>query len=242
MKINYFSDLHLEFGSSEAPSNDAELIVAAGDIGLGLMGLEWLQTLNKTVIYVAGNHEFYDHEHGQHVAQLRALAQGSNVHFLENDVLIVDGVRFIGCTLWTNLLLEGDLKANVLGLTLNDFKKIQYQQEVFNQQHFTQLYKDSCQWLEAMVAQPFAGKTVVVTHHAPANWSWNKAPGDLKRMAYCNDLKGLLYENPVDVWFHGHVHGISDYRIADTRVLCNPRGYVGKKLVPAFDLNCVVDI
>ena len=55
-------------------------------------------------------------------------------------------------------------------------------------------------------------------------------------------IKNFLHENEIEVWFHGHVHSPADYRIAGARILCNPRGYIGKKLVPGFDPNRVVDI
>ncbi len=59
MRINYFSDIHLEFGGLDAPDNDADIVIAAGDIGIYKQGVDWLKSLNKPVIYVAGNHEFY---------------------------------------------------------------------------------------------------------------------------------------------------------------------------------------
>ena len=71
MRINYFSDIHLEFGLLEAPDNDADIIVAAGDIGVNMQGLDWLKALNKPVIYVAGNHEFYTQEYESTLQLLR---------------------------------------------------------------------------------------------------------------------------------------------------------------------------
>ena len=59
MRINYFSDIHLEFGPAELPDTDADIIIAAGDIGIYDQGLQWLQALDKPIIYIAGNHEFY---------------------------------------------------------------------------------------------------------------------------------------------------------------------------------------
>ena len=242
MRINYFSDIHLEFGLLEAPDNDADIIVAAGDIGIGAQGLDWLKALNKPVIYVAGNHEFYTQEYQQMLQAIRKQCAGSNVHFLENDCFIFQGVRFLGCTLWADLFVEGDKKAEALGKTLNDFRKIKFDQKTFDAVDFSQLHQRSKAWLEQQLKQPFSGKTVVVTHHAPSMWSWNDAAHALKKLAYCNELKPLLHEYEIAVWFHGHIHSPADYRIAGARILCNPRGYFGKKVVPGFDQNRIVDI
>ena len=104
------------------------------------------------------------------------------------------------------------------------------------------MHHKSKAWLEQELAQSFSGKTVVVTHHAPSLWSWNDSAHALKMLAYCNDLKPVLHEYEVAAWFHGHVHSPVDYRIAGARILCNPRGYFGTKLVPGFDQNRIVEI
>ncbi len=244
MRINYFSDVHLEFGALEASDNDADIIVAAGDIGVCTQGLEWLKSLDKPVVYVAGNHEFYYHDYQETLQMLREQCQGSNVRFLENSEFLFQDVRFLGCTMWTDLFIEGDEKADTLCRTLNDFRKIRFAGRPFDSTDFTQLHRISKEWLEQELAQPFPGKTIVVTHHAPSQWSWYESPSAHRKLAYCNDfdLQPLFYEYEIDAWFHGHVHSSSDYRIAGTRILCNPRGYAGKKTVPGFELNRAVVI
>lgn len=242
MRINYFSDLHLEFGPLAAPDNNADIIVAAGDIGVGMYGLNWLKSLNKPVIYVAGNHEFYGQEYRQTLQSIREQCQGSKVYFLENDCFIFQGVRFLGCTLWTDLFVEGDENAEMLRITLNDFWQIRYADNFLDLAKFSQLHCASKAWLEQQLAQPFLGKTVVITHHAPILSSWRDSSGALKRLAYCNDLAALLHEHNIALWFHGHVHCALDYHYADSRILCNPRGYFGAKSVADFDCNKMVEI
>ncbi|MDI1231535.1 MAG: metallophosphoesterase [Methylobacter sp.] len=242
MRINYFSDVHLEFGALEAPDNDADIIVAAGDIGVSTQGIDWLKALSKPVIYVAGNHEFYTQEYRQTLRLIRKQCEGSNVRFLENDSFIFQGVRFLGCTLWADLFVEGNEKAEALGKTINDFRKIQFADKPFDALLFSHLHQSSKTWLEQELAQPFSGKTVVITHHAPSLWSWNDAAYALKKLAYCSDLKPLLHEYEIAAWFHGHIHSQVDYRIAGARILCNPRGYFGTKVVSGFDQNRIVEI
>ena len=242
MKINFFSDVHLEFGDLPAPQNDADIIIAAGDIGINKQGLDWLKTFDKPVVYVAGNHEFYTGDYHEILTMLQKESAGSQVQFLENNTFIHQNVRFLGCTLWTDLMVDGVETAEALGKSLNDFRKITYGGHAFEIDHFTKLHQRSKSWLEAELQRPFSGKTVVVTHHAPTSWSWRDSPYALKKFAYCNDLKAVLHENEVAAWFHGHVHSFSDYRIAGARILCNPRGYVGRKTVDGFDVNKIVEI
>lgn len=242
MRINYFSDVHLEFGEQNLPVTDAELVVAAGDIGIFNQGVAWLKAISKPVIYVAGNHEFYNNEYNQVIDMLRRECAGSNIHFLEKDELIFQGVRFLGCTLWTDLFVEGDEKAEAIGKSLNDFKRIRFNDVPFTQKHFSALHQQAKAWLKARLALPYPGKTVVITHHAPTEWSWIETPNALKKMAYCNDLKPLFHEYEIAAWFHGHVHNLGDYRITDARILSNTRGYVGRRAVPGFDINKVFEL
>jgi predicted phosphodiesterase len=232
----------LEFGLLDAPQNDADIIVAAGDIGVSTEGVDWLKALKKPVIYVAGNHEFYHQEYLQTINLIRRQCAGSNVHFLENDCFVYEGVRFLGCTLWSDLFVEGDKKAEALGKILNDFRRIQFGENPFDADQFNQLHQISKAWLQQQLVQPFSGKTVVVTHHAPSTWSWKESPHALKKLAYCNDMKPLLHEHDIAAWFHGHVHSRADYRISGARILCNPRGYFDTKLVSGFDRNRLVEI
>lgn len=242
MRINYFSDIHLEFGRAGKLDNSADIIIAAGDIGVYDQAIEWLISLKKPVIYVAGNHEFYGHEYHDTLRMLKEKCASTNIHFLENNTFKYKGVRFLGCSLWTDLFIEGEQTAAVLQRALNDFRKIRYADGAFNPEQYTALHKHSKAWLDKALARPFKGKTVVVSHHTPTQWSWNDSPNAVKKLAYCNDMKSFFYKHEISAWFHGHTHNISDYRIEGSRVLSNTRGYMGRKEVAAFDLNKVVDI
>lgn len=242
MRIHYFSDIHLEFGALELPRTNADVIIAAGDIGIYKQGVEWLKTLGKPVIYVAGNHEFYDNELNATLAAIRGESLGSNVHFLENEKLVLDGVRFLGCTLWADLGGEENERLEDLQRSINDFRKIRYGNEPLSSAIYRQLHRQSRDWLESELRRPFPGKTVVVTHHAPTQWSWNSSPNALKRYAYCSDLKPLLHKYEISLWIHGHTHSISDYRCAGARIQCNPRGYAGRQMVEGFEPGRFVDI
>ncbi|TPQ24622.1 metallophosphoesterase [Methylomonas koyamae] len=242
MRINYFSDVHLEFGDQALPDTDADIVVAAGDIGVFSQGVEWLKAIGKPVIYVAGNHEFYGYEYRQTLEMLREQCANTQIRFLEKGQFVFQGVRFLGCTLWSDLFVDGLDKAEALGRSLNDFRKILFGHQAFRPEQFVELHQESRLWLEQRLADPYPGRTVVVTHHAPTEWSWIDSPNVIKKIAYCNDLKPLFHEYEIAAWFHGHVHNLGDYRIADARILSNTRGYLGRKTVAGFDINKVVEI
>jgi hypothetical protein len=109
MKLHIVSDLHAGFGAFDLPETDADVLVLAGDVDVGLRGMrmarEWAR--GRPVIYVAGNHEFYGESIPRHITKLREAAAGTEVRFLENEGAVIDGVRFLGCTLWTNFDLFG---------------------------------------------------------------------------------------------------------------------------------------
>jgi len=240
--INYFSDIHLEFGKQELPENNADIVIASGDIGVGKQGVNWLKSIEKPVIYIAGNHEFYTHEYKQTLDALRNSCANSNIFFLEKNTLILDGIRFLGCTLWTDLLLAGNDMAAELGKRLNDFRNIRFKENFLNEFTFTQLHRRSNIWLEHELKNPHVGKTVVITHHAPLYLSWNERNNTLKRLAYCNNLESLFSEHDITAWFHGHVHGLNNYTTNNTRVLSNTRGYHGRKPVQGFNINQIIEL
>lgn len=113
MRIHLLSDLHFEFQRWRRVWSlgavDADVHVLAGDIGVGLEGIQWaLANFSKPVIYVLGNHEYYGQRPMMELLEkARQKTIGTNVHLLENDCVVIDGVRFLGCTLWTDFCLFG---------------------------------------------------------------------------------------------------------------------------------------
>lgn len=232
MKIQVFSDVHLEFGPCAFPHTDADLIVAAGDIGVGLQGLHWLKQARVPVVYVAGNHEFYLNDYETMLAALRRQAAGTHVQFLEQACFIYNDVRFLGCTLWTGLE-NADIAA--LYQRIADFKRIHYAGGSLLLNDYVRLHQTAKAWLEAELARPYHGLTIVVTHHAPLLQSWHRDPHSVARPVYCNPLDGLLKQHQPAIWIHGHTHARHDYLAYRSRILCNPRGYVGRALVDDFE-------
>ncbi len=130
MKIHLLSDIHLETGPYQLPHDlQCDVIVAAGDIGTGLQGVEWLKTLGKPVVYVLGNHDYWSAYENQIdmfdlIDQVRQAAANSNVHFLENESVIIGGVRFLGATLWTDFGQFNPSLITEAGNFVNDYWQI----------------------------------------------------------------------------------------------------------------------
>lgn len=240
MKIQYFSDVHLEFGQAELPVTEADVIVAAGDVGVGAGGVEWLKSSGKPTIYVAGNHEFYGGDIAGVQAEIGTAVAGSAIRFLECKSTEIGGVRFLGATLWTDFMGENARLMEALIDNMNDYHQITCDDRPLKPADLVAINHAARDWLEGELAVSHAGPTVVVTHHAPLFASWRGADNSVFKGAYCNNLSRLIIDYDIALWIHGHVHARSDYRANRVRVVCNPRGYDGYQLVDGFDPGRII--
>ncbi|WP_323120895.1 metallophosphoesterase [Burkholderia alba] len=276
MKIRVLSDLHLEGNEPEAiPYAPADLVVLAGDIHNHAEGLRWAaETFDPAVpvVYVPGNHEYYDGEFGALETAMRDTARGlDHVHYLNQAVYADPAGRFrvLGTTLWTDFALFGrdeptrtqaiDAARRVM-LDFRGLIQVDWPQPAaacngtplpgprdFTPEDSLALHAAARAWLEAELAKPFAGRTIVVTHHAPHRASLAaRYADDLVSAGFVNDL-GTLVGTPVALWVHGHTHTSFDYTARNgTRVVCNPRGYLhrrtGERENPAFAWDKVVTL
>jgi len=254
MKVQIFSDLHADVAKPRpitvAPNIDA--VVVTGDTcegaERGFIRLRRIVPMQIPIIAVLGNHEFYRRCWSEELAQARAAAPLYGVHLLENDLVTLGGVRFIGASLWTDYALFGmhNLPQAMLaaGLGLNDHKRIKWSKEPwrrFRPQEALLLHNRSRVFIETTLASPFDGATVVVTHHAPHPGSiHSRYKSDLLTAAYVSDLTAVIEVGRPDLWVHGHVHESFDYRAGATRVVCNPHGYGTENR--HFDPALVVEI
>ena len=254
MRLQVISDLHLSRGWLEPRTADsADAIVLAGDIARPEPAIAWARSLARPVLYVPGNHEFYGASLTGVVRELRRLAQGTQVHILDNDECVLDGVRFLGSTLWTDFLLfgHGDERDGAAAQAIEhmrDFQKICLDEErqiLFTPMDSAALFRRNTAWLAARLDDRWDGPTVVVTHHAPSARSIAaRFRGSLLNACFASHADGLLGGGRVRLWIHGHMHHSVDYVAEGTRVLCNPRGYAtdGRNENPEFDPCLVVDV
>jgi len=220
MKIHVMSDIHLEGVCYEPTSVEADVVVLAGDIGVGVKGVQWaMMSFDLPVVYVAGNHEYHDSAFtmDEHMLMMKQAAQGSNVVVLDNEVTVINEVRFIGATLWTG----GN---NLLYCDQNIMMDWNEDDGCLDAEKMKEIFEASCDFLKKELARPFKGKTVVVTHHAPSMQSIHEIyANNLQNECYATDVENIM--TGADVWVHGHTHNNFDYIIDNTSVVCNPRGY-----------------
>ncbi len=247
MKLHVLSDLHTEFAPFDPPETDADVLVLAGDVGVGMRGLalarEWAR--GRPVVYVAGNHEYYREAIPTLTERLAAESADSGVHFLENRAVEIGGVRFLGCTLWTDFEVFGQrvADASAAQAVMNDFRLIRMlpQYRRFSPDDARTLNLRSTRWLHEALATPFAGRTVVVTHHVPSLRSVHpRFRDDPVTAAYASDLEWMM-DGSAALWIHGHTHVCVDYEIGGTRVFANQRGYP-HDAVEGFDPARVVEV
>lgn len=262
MRAWIFSDTHLphadvriEHVFPKIPA--ADLCICAGDLieSDPVGGINWLARNIRPLmraIYVLGNHEFYNLESSMERDRKRAkmAADRWGIDLLDDDVVTIDGVLFVGTTLWSDFtVLAGDnmqkrdLAMAEASQALNDFRHIVASEspsviwtpQMARMQHFQSRF-----WLDQVLSE-HTGRRVVISHHAPHPLSI--APlfaKDLVTAGFVSDLSALIAQHKPELWLHGHTHTAFDYTVGNTRIRCNPRGYRHEN-VAGYDPGLVVD-
>ena len=229
MRIHILSDLHLEVTPFDPPETPADVVVLAGDIANGNDGIAWARAhFRVPVLYVPGNHEYYESEFGAIQQAMPGAAQGSQVRMLDCDEFISGTTRFLGCALWTDFslaspperprVIEQSRKFNP------DYRLIRMGERAFTPEDGIALCVEHKDWLARKLDETFDGDTVVITHFAPHAGSIAPAfEGHPANPGFIVPMDGLM--GKAKLWLHGHTHTAFDYNVNGTRVVCNPRGY-----------------
>lgn len=259
MRLWVWSDTHDEMQTVRRPARapeGAEVLVIAGDLNAAdevEHDLGFLYELYKLpIVFVPGNHEFYVSPERSGLdrslitdrarmgdAILRMRAAGTPVHFLDDSQVIIDGVRFLGATLWTDFAydpeeaLSGTSPADIAVQNMTFARASMQDYHLIRGLHpaaVLDMHEKSRDYLRAELAKPFDGPSVVVTHHVPHP----AAEPEFYRGAYGNCYFtssaapfGDILEsgNGPDLWIYGHTHQAVDVQLGRTRLLCNPYGY-----------------
>ena len=249
MRIQILSDLHVEFEDFRPVDVDADIVILAGDINVKGRCVDWAKeaftSFDCPVLLCAGNHDYYDGHLGKTLLKMTD-ASDECVRFFDCNEWIVSGVRFLGATGWTDYTSTGNQPLAMWDASnsMTDFKKIRCEnyrkirpEDLVARSHYTK------NWLRARLLEPFEGKTVVFTHHAPSTLSLDShsGPSDHLDAAYANRWEDLMGEG-VDLWVHGHTHRQVDYIVCGTRVITNPRGYPGESCRDGFDPGFAINV
>lgn len=240
MQIRFITDIHRESGPFLLERTEADkdrILVIAGDLTVNDYVIDALLEVApgfRAVIYVLGNHEF----EGANISnartylelQINKYSELKNVYVLNNDYAIIEGVRFIGSTYWSDFNNADWFAMHASKDKVSDFEFISIDRVKSRKFHPTdavELHTQSKRFIEEMCRIPFDGETVIVTHFAPSFKSmdliWETRLGAIKHYFASNDDNVVGYSG-AKYWLHGHIHSSKDYMLGDTRVICNPRG------------------
>lgn len=202
------------------------------------------------VIYVMGNHEHYHGKFDQSkeiILQTLGYLNIHNVYVLDNDTKDIDGVRFVGGTMWTDCNKGDPLTLYHLEQCMNDFRTIRIAGEGFKKflpMRTVKEFTKTRDYIKTVIeGTPEHMPVVVCTHHAPSALSIHPmyANDHLMNGGYHSDLSWLMLDQPkIKLWTHGHMHQCFDYKIGDARVVCNPRGYNDENHL--FNSNFIVEV
>lgn len=239
MKIQVFSDVHNglnDIRPQDILSNKADLYLDAGDTGEANDTLKFYKNEfwnNKQVVFVAGNHTFYNTiypETNKFFLKTFKNSTASNITYLNNRYKIFDDVVIIGSTLWTDFKVF-DCPASCMKKArwaLNDFRYIQITNNLlFTPEYSANLFKTSMSYISRIVKKFKNKKIIVLTHHAPSIKSClNIYKNDLTSSCFVSNLEDFIQQHTnIVAWVHGHVHNHNDYMIGSTRIISNPIGY-----------------
>lgn len=231
MRLHILSDLHLDTWGMDPPLGlEADVSAILGDSHEGIKALGFIEAIaqERPTIVLLGNHEFYGSSLASIRAEWRAIAaKNENIIFLDNDVWIHKGVRFIGATLWTDFL-NGNPTMMLQGQSVvKDYMYIDNDEgdERISTDFILAEHRKSRDFIEQELSNAYDGLTVVLTHHSPSYMSVAKMyQGHPHNHMFCSNLDELFHYYDFAFWGHGHMHNSADYLLEGKRVINNPRG------------------
>jgi predicted phosphodiesterase len=247
MKIRYLSDLHIDINKRFIKDDlfeyylsqfteEADVLIIAGDIAEINsvyeieMFLDAAEQKHKQILWVWGNHEYYTAEitpsSEKETTRIKIWESAfPNLTILNGKSVVIDGVKFYGTTLWSNI----HDRAYIVKSRMNDFNYI----EGLTIDKYNDLFREQSSLLQVVDAD------IIITHHAPhPNSISERYQGDICNQAYYSEMLMSMQNSP-KYWIHGHMHANSDYIVNNCRVLANPHGYGMEN--PGFDFNKIIE-
>lgn len=253
MKIQYASDLHLEFKDNASylkhhPMDvTGDILILAGDIGyLGDKNYashpfwDWASENFRQVIVAMGNHEFYKSSDISTLEDGYKLPIRHNVAAYYNGVASIDDIDIIVSTLWSEISLK---EAAYTEQVISDFRRILYEGEPLTFSDFNREHRKCLAFIKSTVSESKAKHKIVVTHHVPSfqmlcpKFKDSKANG-----AFTVELEDYIRTSDIDYWIYGHSHYNVDVRIGNTLCISNQLGYVFHNEHLTFKPNAFIEI
>ena len=253
MRLQYASDLHLEFADNrdfldgDGLRPEADILILAGDIvpfdRIERYGwfFDQLAADFKAVYWVPGNHEYYHGDLADHRGSFE-IAVRENV-FLVNDFAVTHSdVRLIFATLWTDV---SPRFAFSVERGMNDFELIRFGKERFTVDQAREEHRTSLAFMEYELAQETPDlQKIVVTHHVPTFQHYPpKYLNSPINQGFATELDQFILNWQPSAWIYGHHHqNIPEFKIGETRLLTNQLGYVQYGEQKLFDRSKVVEL
>lgn len=253
MKVQVASDLHREFLDKPDRKKDflqidktnADVLLLAGDIDVGLNSLPWIESVSKNyskVLYILGNHEFYHNDYSELRNKVKSYSH-DRVVILDDSYYDFNGYRFVGSTYWTDMDNKNPKNVLYASSTMNDYKTIRYNGGRLKAEHTLAANEASKAFLLQQVSSPLP--IVLMTHMALSTQSISPmfySQGYVNHYYVSNHEDSVLKPLKPVLYVHGHTHVSHDYSIDKTRVLCNPYGYRFYSENPDFVKNLEVQL
>ncbi len=249
MKIQYCSDLHLEFRENKEflrsnplqPKGD--ILLLAGDIvPFAIMHkhadfFDHIADHFETTYWIPGNHEYYHSNIADRSSQLNEKIR-NNVFLVNNLAVKLPEVKLIFSTLWSKI---SPVNQWAIQQGISDFQVIRHNGNPFTPFHFNQLHEECLQFLQKEVNQE---NSIIITHHVPTFLNYpDKYKGDSLNEAFAVELHDFIEPSGIEYWLFGHHHqNIPDFSLGTTKMITNQLGYVKYKEDAGFDINKIIEI
>jgi predicted phosphohydrolase len=252
LKIQYCSDLHLEFPENKKFIYDnplqpkGDILLLAGDIvPFDIMDkhndfFDDVADKFEAVYWIPGNHEYYYYDAAKKEGTIHEKIR-SNVFLVNNIALLHGKVKLIFSTLWSKISPSNEWR---IERGMSDFRVIKYNGLHFSSVQYNKFHKESYNFIEQEITKNYAGKIIVVTHHIPTFLNYpEKYKGSFLNEAFAVELFDLIEGANIDYWIYGHHHcNIPNFKIGNTQLLTNQLGYLSYEEHHGFRNGSIIEL
>ena len=252
MKIQYCSDLHLEFPENKKfmeanpLSIKGEILLLAGDIvPFAVMEkhndfFDFIADDFEAAYWIPGNHEYYYADAAERSGAFCEKIR-SNIFLINNQVIKLNDIRLVFTTLWSHISPVNHWEVQQ---KISDFQVIKFNKEKFNPGHFNQLHQESLQFLTTAFEENHDGKTIVISHHVPTYMNYpEKYKHSQVAEVFAVEMHDFIEKANPDYWIYGHHHmNIPAFKIAHTQLITNQLGYIKQKEHAGFSNEVYINL